>query len=251
MTVTQLIRGSVVVLAVLALLTGCGGSAGGSGGAADTGSAAGPSSGTDAGSTAAADAGSNPDAGTSSPAAEGSGPESPQPAQGGGPSITVASLPVGGAGTPDPNNPDQQCGSVNWLLGSLPSDVVIELGDISLNPDGIFRLGGSGCPSDQPICGSATRWTTGSSGCGVPVIQLDPNSDATATIEVAGTVHCASQAECDQLAEQLKGASGSQATVTAVPHGSSSSDSSSSGSSGGSSSDQSSSSESASGPPGS
>lgn len=245
MTVTQLIRGSVVVLAVLALLTGCGGSGKGSGGSADTGSAAGSSGGTEAGTAAATDAGSNPDSGDSSPAAEGSGPESPQPAQGGGPSITVASLPVGGIGTQDPNNPDQQCGSVNWVLGPLPTDVVVELGDISFDPSGIFSLGGSGCPSDQPICGSATRWTTDSSGCVVPVVQVDPNSGSTVSIVVAGTVHCASQAECDQVGEQLKNASGSRATVTAVPHGSSSDSSSESPSS------ESPSSESASSPPGS
>ncbi|HEU5271896.1 MAG TPA: hypothetical protein VFU36_18385 [Jatrophihabitans sp.] len=249
MTVSQLTRGSIVVLAVLALLTGCGGSAGGPGGAADTGSA---TAGTDAGT--ATDAGSNPDAGDSSPAAEGSGPESPQPAQGGGPSITVASLPVGGDGGHDSNdpNPAQQCGSVNWLLGPLPADVVVELGDISFDPSGIFSLGGSGCPSDQPTCQSGTHWTTDNSGCGVPVIQGDPNADSTVSIVVAGTVHCASQAECDQLAEQLKSGSGTQATITAVPFGSSSSgDSSSEPPSSESPSSESASSESASSPPGS
>ncbi len=219
----QLVRRLLAGMAVAVLLAGCASTAKTS----DTGSEPG-------GSTAAVSAngdGASSSAGTdetsevsSSPAVEGSGPESPQPQQNGGPSITVASLPVGGVGTPDPTNPDQQCGSVNWLLDPLPSGVVIHLGDISFDPPGVFDQGGSGCGSDQPACGSGTTWAGGNASCSVPVVQLDPSSSAEVTIVLAGRISCPSQAVCDQLRNQLNGRTGSQATVTAVPHDAESSD---------------------------
>lgn len=218
----QLARRVLSAMAVAALLAGCGSATKdsadttGSGPAGSTASVSG-----DAGGASSSD---ETNEATSPPPVEGSGPESPQPQQNGGPSITVASLPVGGVGTPDPANPDQQCGSVNWLLGPLPSGVLVQLGDISFDPTGIFKQGGSGCGSDQPVCDSGTTWTAGSSGCSVPVIQLDAGSEADVAIVVAGKISCPSQAVCDQLRNQLDGHTGSQAIVTAVAHDAQSSD---------------------------
>lgn len=217
-----LARRLLTALAVAALLAGCGSATKNSGPAGSTAAVSG-----DAGGVSSPPSGDDASE-VSSPAPEGTGPESPQPKQDGGPSISVASLPVGGAGTADPANPDQQCGSVNWLLGPLPSGVVVQLGDISFDPPGIFERGGDGCGSDQPVCNSGTTWTEGSSSCSVPVIQLDPSSAADVTIVVAGKINCPSQAVCDQLRGQLNGQSGSQAIVTAIPHDTQTSDASTS-----------------------
>lgn len=224
MKTSRLGAGSAVAFLLALLLAGCGSSQR-SGNPAD---ALDPAS--DSSSTASE---------FSSPASEGSGLESPQPSQDDGPSITVASLPVGGVGTPDPANPDQQCGSVNWLLDTLPAGVVVELGAVSLNPSGVFQLGGSGCGADQSQCGAGLRWTEGSSGCSVPVTQLRADADATVTIEVAGRIRCPDRQTCDGLAKQLSRHPGSQAVLTAVPH--------EAGSSGGAPSDGSSAGESPSG----
>lgn len=221
----QLARQVLSVMAVAVLLAGCGSATKDSAGTTGSGPArsAASVSGDAGGSSSVGDETSEA---TSPPSAEGSGPESPQPQQDGGPSITVASLPVGGVGTPDPANPDQQCGSVNWLLGPLPPGVLVKLGDISFDPSGIFKQGGSGCGSNQPVCDSGTTWTEGSSGCAVPVIQLDASSAADVAIVVAGKISCPSQAVCDQLRDQLNGHTGSQAIVTAIAHDTQSSDTS-------------------------
>ena len=214
---TQLGRRVLAAMAVAALLAGCGG------GAKDSGNSTDSSVGT---TTAQADTSDGSD--FSSPAVEGSGPESPPPRKDGGPSITVASLPVGGNADQDPENPLQQCASVNWLLGSLPSGVVVRLGDVSFDPSGIFQQGGSGCGSNQPVCHAGTTWTKDGSSCSLPVTQLDESSAADVTLLVPGKISCPSQVVCDQLNGQLTGQTGLQIVLTAIPNGTPSPDASTS-----------------------
>ena len=150
----------------------------------------------------------------SAPVTEGSGPETPQQSVNGGPSISVASLPIGGAPAPG-SDPSQQCASVN-LLAPVPAGATVQLADVSFDPDGVFQVGGSACPSDQTPCASL-RWTHQSSpGCVVPVEQAT-DSSATVTVIVAGTVSCTSQSVCDGYKSQLDKAGGSQDQLTAVP----------------------------------
>jgi hypothetical protein len=150
----------------------------------------------------------------SAPATEGSGPETPQQSVNGGPSISVASLPIGGAPAPG-SDPSQQCASVN-LLAPVPAGATVQLGDVSFDPAGVFQVGGSSCPSDQTPCASL-QWTQQSSpACVVPVEQVT-DSSATVTVSVSGTVICTSQNVCDDYKGQLDKAGGSQDQLTAVP----------------------------------
>jgi hypothetical protein len=150
----------------------------------------------------------------SAPATEGSGPETPQQSVKGGPSISVASLPIGGAPAPG-SDPSQQCASVN-LLAPVPAGATVQLGDVSFDPDGVFQVGGGACPSDQTPCASL-RWTQQSSpGCVVPVEQVT-DSSATVTVIVSASVTCTSQSVCDDYKSQLDKAGGSEDQLTAVP----------------------------------
>lgn len=151
--------------------------------------------------------------GDTTPPPEGSGPETPQKPVNGGPSFTVASLPVGGEPTPG-NDPAQQCASIN-LLVPVPDGVVLRLGRASFVPHGIFRVGGDACPSEQIPC-TSVQWTAqSSSGCVVPTEQVTDSTE-TVTVQVPGTVTCARQSVCDDYQRRLEKAGGSEDQLTAV-----------------------------------
>lgn len=131
------------------------------------------------------------------PAVEGTGAESPQQPANGGPTISVASLPVGGDVNTDGA---RQCAHVNLITNDqLPKWVSVSIDSISLSPEGIFRLGGDLCEPAGPAC-AGYSWTAGTTGreCAVDVTQIKDSTD-TVTLVLAGTVHCPDQRTCDQV----------------------------------------------------
>ncbi|MER7245025.1 hypothetical protein [Kribbella sp. NPDC000426] len=144
---------------------------------------------------------------TTEPAPEPTDTESTQPEQK-QPSISIASLPVGGASVDDlhPN-----CYSVSLTDTSLPAGVTIELGSATFNPEGIFGADQQSCPDNLPAC-AGFRWTTDQHDtCYVGVRQLV--SSGSTTLQVPGEATCESQSDCDSLL----GRSGSQIVLTALP----------------------------------
>ena len=149
------------------------------------------------------------------PATETSTTEAPERGGGGGISVSVASLPIGGnsggAGA-------VQCADVN-LIGApdpFPSDVTISVTGFSLDPHGVFQFGGdpAGCGIPNEVaCQSSWTWSPGSTaGCLVTVTQV-VDSEETVTLDLAGAVHCEQQASCDAITK----AGGSQISFTAQP----------------------------------
>jgi hypothetical protein len=163
--------------------------------------------GTDSESTVAID---------TTPATEGPTTELPQP-DGGGISVSVASLPIGGNGS---GGGVQQCADVG-LIGvpdRLPPDVSVSVTGQSLNPEGIFEFGGdtSACePPGESVCPSTWTWTASTRGsCLVVVTQIDDVTDpVSVTLNIAGTVHCTKQDSCDAVTS----AGGSQIEFQAQP----------------------------------
>lgn len=142
----------------------------------------------------------------STPAQEGSGAEAPQAPKKGGPSISVASLPVGG-------NVDvegaRQCGHVNLIThDQLPPGISISIDSIGLSSDDIFALHGDLCGSARP-CTTSWTWTTDTAGsaCTVAVTQVRqvPNSTYSAELVLGGTVTCPNQDACNQVQSGFDG----------------------------------------------
>lgn len=225
-------------LILLALSAGCASSSGSStaGSSAPEGSSAtdgSTSTGTTSSETSAASHASPSEADTT-PAQEGSGAESPQSAQKGGPTISVASLPVGG-------NTDQkgaaQCGHVNLIAhNELPRGISISIDSIGLSTEGVFTLGGDLCAPDSTPCTTAWTWTTDTASrqCTVAVTQV-ADSDKPVALVLVGTVHCPDQQACDDVQRSFDG-NGSNTQIQFTPSlGVVSGGSSSSGSSDGAS----------------
>jgi hypothetical protein len=171
--------------------------------------------------SAASDA--SPSEADTTPAQEGTGAESPQPVKKESPTISVASLPIGGSADAGGAH---QCGRVSLLLQQLPPGISISVSSIGLDPTGVFALGDDPCGSEPP-CARWT-WTTGTTdrACTVAATQVIDSADSV-TLELTGTVTCPDQSTCDQVRNTL---GGSQFQFTAIPGvvSGSSSDSSSS-----------------------
>lgn len=140
---------------------------------------------------------------SSTPATESTTTEASQH-DGGGISIDVASLPIGGNATPEGA---QQCADVGLtnVPDPLPSDVSISVTGVSLQPDGIFGIGGDRAtcaqtaPADEPICPPTWRWTAGNVGrCALIVTQL-VDSDQLVTLNLAGHIHCTKRSSCTAI----------------------------------------------------
>jgi hypothetical protein len=190
-----------------------------SAGPAGSGSA-GPGS-TDSGSAGAASTegsqqpGGAPSAADSSPPQEGAGPESPRPQTKSGPTVPIASLPIGGS--PDVEGA-RQCGQVNLLgVDQLPPGISISVDSIALNPPGIFDFGGDLCGSAPP-CTTSWTWTTetASKTCAVAVTQV-ADASKSVTLELSSTVSCPDQNTCELARRVLRAGGGSQLLSTAVP----------------------------------
>lgn len=150
----------------------------------------------------------------STPAVEGTGAESPQQPNNGGPTISVASLPVGGDTDTDGA---RQCAHVRLIThDQLPARVSISIDSIRLSREGIFSIGGDLCGSDRSPC-AGYSWTTDTAGgeCTVDVTQIKDSTE-TVTLVLAGTVHCPDQPACDQVQSGFDGnGSGTQIDFTA------------------------------------
>ncbi|HEX8305045.1 MAG TPA: hypothetical protein VF612_09215 [Jatrophihabitans sp.] len=183
-----------------------------------------PSSTTDASATDSTSAGTGASSGSptassdspspadSSPAQEGTGAESPQPAQQGGPTISVASLPIGGNTEEDGA---RQCGHVNLIPPSpLPPGIKFSINSIELTPAGIFSISDDPCGSAPP-CTTSWTWTSEApSECTVAVTQLIDSTD-TVTLTIGSTATCPDQSTCDRVESEFKG-NGSQVRFTAL-----------------------------------
>jgi hypothetical protein len=144
---------------------------------------------------------------TTEPAPEPTDAESTQPEQK-QPSISVASLPIGGSSVDDLH---PSCYSVSLTDTSLPAGTTIELGSATFKPEGVFAADQQSCPGDLPGC-TGVRWTADQHDtCYVGVRQLV--SSGSTTLQVPGQATCESQSDCDSLL----GRSGSQIVLTASP----------------------------------
>jgi hypothetical protein len=203
-----------VVLVVLA--AGCAQSTPSSGGPSTTESSATAGSSPLSGSSstdAAATPGNSPTQADSTPAQEGTGAESPQPAKKGAPTISVASLPIGGS--TDGDGGAHQCADVNLSPPTpLPPGITASIDAIDLSPQGIFNLSGGQCGSTQRCTTSWTWKTDTPGGCTVAVTQVADSSDRV-TLIVASTVTCPDQSTCDRIQSEFKG-NGSQIGFTAL-----------------------------------
>src|SRR3954453_10762437 len=144
---------------------------------------------------------------TAEPAPEPTAAESTQPEQK-QPSISIASLPIGGSSVDDQH---PNCYSVSLTDTSLPDGTSIGLGSATFKPEGVFAADQQSCPGDLPAC-TGVRWTAAQHDtCYVGVRQLAGSGST--TLEVPGQATCESQSDCDSLL----GRSGSQIVLTAVP----------------------------------
>ncbi|MDQ1739587.1 MAG: hypothetical protein QOE53_1239 [Pseudonocardiales bacterium] len=208
---------AAIVLVMLA--AGCGNSTPSSAGS-DTGSGSTEVAGSLEGSTPTGTAGSTNTAAStgnsptttggspaqtdSTPAQEGTGAESPQPEQKGGPTISVASLPVGGNRDEDGA---RQCGHVGLIVhNGLPAGISISIDSIGLSREGIFTLGGDLCAPDSAPCTTTWTWTTDTANkqCAVAVTQVADSEEPVALVLV-GTVHCPDQRACDDVQRSFDG----------------------------------------------
>jgi hypothetical protein len=140
----------------------------------------------------------------STPAPEGTGAESPQQGHGGGPTISVASLPLGGDVEVDGA---RQCGSVSLIVhNELPKGVSVSIDSIGLSESGIFVLGGDLCAPDFSPCTTAWTWTAQTAGkeCSVAVTQIT-DSEQSVSLVLAGTVHCPDQNACEDVRRGFEG----------------------------------------------
>jgi hypothetical protein len=189
---------TAAAVVLVALGAGCAKSTPSSGGSSTTGTDTGASIGNSAtpdDSAAPAD---------STPAQEGTGVESPQPSQNGGPTISVASLPVGGNTDEDGA---RQCGHVSLIVhNELPKGISISIDSIGLSPEGIFTLGGDLCSPDSTPCTTNWTWTrdTANKQCTVAVTQVADSEEPVALV-LGGTVHCSDQSACDDVQRSFDG----------------------------------------------
>ncbi len=146
------------------------------------------------------------DSGSQSSVAISAAPATEQPTtesaqgNGGGTAISIPSLPIGGNVDGDAA---EQCAHVNWLGPKpIPPDVSITLSGFGLDPQGIFRFGGTGCPTDVPRCTTSWQWTSSTEGkeCLVPAIQIvDVDSEQPVSLVLGGTVLCVKQSSCKEF----------------------------------------------------
>jgi hypothetical protein len=137
------------------------------------------------------------------PSTESATTEAPQH-DGGGISIEVVSLPIGGNAN---SVGAQQCADVGLtnVPDPLPSDVSISVTGVSLDPAAIFAVGGDRttcaqtAPDDEPTCGQTWEWTAGDVGRCVLVVTQLVDSDQAVTLNLAGDIHCTKQSSCNAI----------------------------------------------------
>jgi hypothetical protein len=197
----ELIFGSVVVLA---LITGCGGTDYEMAGGDVT-----PSAETASGEIPVGD---DPVAETSTsgplepPPVEPSGPEVPASRAPSKPSISLASVPIGGQSQND--GEPQQCVEVSYLGNvDIPEGVEISVTGASFKPR-VFETGGDACSGEAPLCldGGVTYTADSTGPCLIPIRFVGTESVDNARLSVSGRVKCpVGQAEkCRDLAAQLR-----------------------------------------------
>ncbi|MDQ1745177.1 MAG: hypothetical protein QOE23_3516, partial [Pseudonocardiales bacterium] len=142
------------------------------------------------------------------------GAESPQPARQ-APTISVASLPVGGDTDQDGA---RQCGHVSLIVhNELPKGISVSIDSIGLSRKDIFTLGGDLCAPDSPPCTTAWMWTTDTANrqCTVAVTQVTDSAEPVALV-LTGTVHCPDQSACDDVQHSFD-ANGSNTRIQFTP----------------------------------
>lgn len=112
-------------------------------------------------------------------------PEKPQPPGGGGPSIPVPTLPVGGDGD---DSEVHQCVIVNWLGDSaVPKNVSVLVQAIQITPAGVFDKG-AGC-GGTTACGGGFAFTAARTKCSVAVTAKAEHG-RTARLSLGGVLRC-------------------------------------------------------------
>lgn len=198
------VQGGILLALIIPCLAACGGSAGSSGS---------PGGGGDR--TASTTQGAAPSAEDSSaPGAEGSGPESPQASQGGGPVLSVPSLPTGGDAAPSQADPSQHCANVSWVgvPNDFPHDITLSVDKVELDTSGAFELGGDGCDSGPPCDSWVWTWDNNSAQCHVSARQV--GAEGTAKVVIHATLHCPTQQACEEFASRM-GSTGNPPTFDA------------------------------------
>ncbi|MGX7680255.1 hypothetical protein ACSMXN_15285 [Jatrophihabitans sp. DSM 45814] len=197
MNAARRIRGGAVLAVLIILLAGCGTKA------------------TDSTTSAGSAVDANVTADDTTPATEGAGPEVPQQSQQSGPSISLASLPVGGGAVGDDSGA-QQCVEVNWVGSKpIPPGINIALDGFRTLPSGIFQIGGNACPPDKPSCNS-WHWAqdTQDIACVAAGTQIaDAVGDV--TLIVSATVECADQNSCASFGKAVNDGPGSSVAFVA------------------------------------
>jgi hypothetical protein len=173
----------------------------------------------------------------STPATESSGPEPPQSNQNGGPSISVASLPIGGGVQTGGN---VQCVDVHLTgVNQLPDQVTISVTGAKLKPDGLLKFVHDDCGQAEKRCTSGFGWDaqTVNDGCLVSVAPTTSASDGDqvdVSLQLSAKIACPNDAVCSAIQPAFVDSSGgpgslgaSQIAFTAVSPSNSSASSSS------------------------
>jgi hypothetical protein len=140
------------------------------------------------------------------PSVEPTGPETPVTTRegGGGVSVSLPSLPIGGQSEPDRGK--RQCVPVNWLepgdKPNIPKGISVAVTSVRLTPAGLFDKGASGC-GGAPRCDSSFVFTSQRLACSVSVTAK--GTGETARLSVSGAVNCpAGQAQkCRDLVARV------------------------------------------------
>ena len=219
MNLIRIVRSSPVGLVLVLLMVGCGTQA------AVTGSQSSQSA-TEPAAVTGSQSSQSATEPAASPSTEGAGPESPQQAGDGGPAISAAQLPIGGAPVPGGNGNDY-CFSL-VINASLPAGAVVTVTDVEVS-QGFNKAGG--CPaSSNKQCAAGFQFISGSAGCDVHVTwDLNNPPTANGTLVVKGTPSCPAgdAATCQTDLKQWEDQRPSL-TIPAPPSGQSSPDDTSS-----------------------
>lgn len=122
------------------------------------------------------------------------------------PSIKLANAPIGGSG-PDQDGVEQ-CVEVNWLAtGQLRSGTTVTFGSPSLDPEGVFELDQSACPSNTNTpCQDHTVSAGDITPCYVGGRQV-ANGTKEVFVHIEAAATCKTQDDCDRLLDEKGGSS--------------------------------------------
>jgi hypothetical protein len=152
--------------------------------AASTGSSSSGSSST-ASSSADSATGESSSGADTTPPLETSGTESARASQGGQPSLTVASLPIGA-------NADEKCLTISFegAASEVPAGMRLVVTGIAFKPK-VVQFGGSGCAGETPVCRVGLALTESGSDQCLASIKSDAGAAGTQVeVQVAATVDC-------------------------------------------------------------